>query len=381
MTDDAAAVHERVFTIDTHCDTATGPLARAGWDFGLRHEAAEDGSQVDLPRMRAGGVDAMVWAVYVTQAARTARGFARAHALAVRTCERVRAVVAAKANECVVVTTADEACAAKAAGKRAIFLSLENSYSLGREIAHVAKFRALGVRMIGLTHMLNNEVADASTDPRGEEWGGLSPLGRELVAECNRRGIVLDASHASDETLRQMLALSRSPVVLSHSGCRAVCDHPRNIGDALLRELAAAGGVIQINALPVAVVPDPRGEERTRAFAALLLSLAEKELTPDVEAWAEGEWHRLGRTWPNPVATLADFVRHVEHAVEIAGIDHVGIGCDFDGGGGVRGLNDVSDFPRLTAALLQRGWKEAEVAKVWGRNTLRVLGAAAAQAE
>lgn len=380
MTDEAAAMHERMFTIDTHCDTATGSLRREDWDFGASHAVADDGSQVDLPRMRAGGIDAMVFAVYVTQAARTRRGLALAHERAVRACERTQSVVAAHAGECALVTTADEAQTAKRKGKRAVFLSLENSYSLGRDAANVATFHGLGARMIGLTHMLNNDVADASTDPRGVEWGGLSPLGREVVSECNRLGIVLDASHASDAALRQMLALSRAPVVLSHSGCRAVCDHPRNIGDALLRELAAAGGVIQINALPVAVVPDPRGAERTAALSAMLLTLAEKELTPDVEAWAGGEWHRLEQALPNPVATLGDFVRHVEHAVEVAGIDHVGIGCDFDGGGGVRGLNEVSDYPALTAALVARGWDEASLAKLWGGNSLRVFRAAAAGA-
>lgn len=375
MSDAARLLHERLFTIDTHGDAPTTSLTRAGWDPGARHTKADDGSQWDLPRMREGGLDAAVLAVYVAQAARTPRGLALAHDLAVRTCEQTAAAIAARRDECVLARSADDAVQAKATGRRAIFLSIENSYSLGRDAAHVAKFQALGVRMLGLTHMLNNDVADSSTDPRGAEWGGLSPLGREMVAECNRLGVVLDASHASDGALRELLARSRAPVVLSHSGCRAVCDHPRNIDDALLRELAAADGVIQINALPVAAVADPCGLERTAAFSAMLLRLAEKELTPEVQAWAGGEWHRLDREWPNPPATLDDFVRHVEHAVEVAGIDHVGVGCDFDGGGGVRGLNDASEYPQLTAALLARGWTEAQLASVWGGNTLRVMRA------
>jgi len=135
---------------------------------------------------------------------------------------------------CELALTADDGLRLKAAGKRAIYLSIENSYSLGRDAGNVGKFFGMGVRMFGLTHMLNNDVADSSTDPRGPEWDGLSPLGREIVTECNRLGVVLDASHASDAVLRQLLESSRAPVILSHSGCRTVCDHPRNIGDDLL---------------------------------------------------------------------------------------------------------------------------------------------------
>jgi membrane dipeptidase len=225
--------------------------------------------------------------------------------------------------------------------------------------------------------MLNNDLADSSTDPRGTEWGGLSPLGREVVTRCNELGIVLDASHASDDALRDLLKHSRAPVVLSHSGCRAVCDHPRNVGDDLLRAVAAKEGVIQINALPIAVV-DTREDGRTQAFSDMLVKLGNSILTPDVLADAEKEWHRIEADYPNPPATLADYVQHITHAVDVAGIDHVGIGCDFDGGGGVKGLNDVSEYPNLTAALVAKGFSEPDLKKLWGENTLRVLRACAA---
>jgi membrane dipeptidase len=223
--------------------------------------------------------------------------------------------------------------------------------------------------------MLNNDVADSSTDPRGAEWRGLSSLGREIVAECNRLGVVLDASHASDAALRQLLELSRAPLVLSHSGCRAVCDHPRNIGDELLRALAAKGGVIQMNALPVALAYQPPNPARAVMIDAMLLKVGEAVLTPELRAWTSAEWDRIDAAYANPTATLEDFLRHLEHAVNIAGIDHVGIGCDFDGGGGVPELNEVSDYPNLTAALLARGWREEALAKLWGGNTLRVMRA------
>lgn len=372
---DLVALHRRLFTIDTHIDTPTASLMRAEWDFGAQHEFAADHSQCDLPRMESGSIDAMVFAVYSTQAARTPAGYAAAHNEAMKVFARTHEVLGRNARHCALALTAADALRLKSEGRRAIFLSIENSYSLGRELGSVAKFHRLGVRMLGLTHMLNNDLADSSTDPRGKEWNGLSPFGREVVAECNRLGIVLDASHASDEALYQLLEHSRTPVALSHSGCRAVCDHPRNIGDDLLRALAARGGVIQINALPVAVVPAPE-DGRTAALSAMLLKLADVVLTPDVLAEAGKEWHRIQTAYPNPPATLDDFIRHITHAVEVAGIDHVGIGCDFDGGGGVTGLNDVSEYPNLTAALLARGWTETDLAKLWGGNTLRLLNAA-----
>ena len=373
---ESAGLHTRLFKIDTHIDTPTASLMREGWDFGQAHNYAADGTQCDLPRMEAGGIDAMMFAVYSTQAARTPAGYAAVQDQALKVLARTHEILTQNAGRCALALTADDGPRLKAQGRRAIYLSIENSYSLGRDLGNARKFYDLGVRMLGLTHMLNNDLADSSTDPRGPEWGGLSPFGRAVVAECNRLGLVLDASHASDEALRDLLKRSESPVMLSHSGCRAVCDHPRNIGDDLLRALAAQGGVIQINALPVAVVPAPE-DGRTAALSAMLLKLGDSVLTSAVLAEAGQEWHRIEKAFPNPPATLDDYVRHIEHAVHVAGIDHVGIGCDFDGGGGLEGLRDVSEYPNLTRALLARGWSEEALAKLWGENLLRVMGAAA----
>lgn len=368
------------FAIDTHCDTPTASLARPGWDLGARHDWASDGSQVDIPRMTAGGVDAMVFAVYVGQASRSPEGLAMAHALARGHLERTHAALREHAASCGLALRADDALGLRAAGRKAIFLSLENAYSLGRDLGNVGVFHRLGVRMIGLTHMLHNDVADSSTDPRGPEWGGLSPLGRELVAECNRLGIVLDASHASDAALRDLLARSRAPVVLSHSGPRAVCDHPRNVDDDLLRALAAQGGVIHINALPISLVNAP-GNRRTQAVAEVLLEMSDQPPTPAQRAEEDRRCTAVCVHHPNPASSLDDVVRHIEHAVEVAGIDHVGIGFDLDGGGGgIPGLRDVADYTNVTAALRARGWRDPDLAKVWGENSLRVLRAAEALA-
>ncbi len=373
-----AAPAASFFTIDTHLDTPTASLSRPGWDFGARHDYTGDGTQCDLPRMVAGGLDAVVFAAYIGQSARTDAGHAVAHASVRKILERTRVVIAANARACGLALSADDALRLKAEGMRAIFLSIENSYSLGRDAAAVQEFYDLGVRMIGLTHMLNNEIADASTDSRGPEWGGLSPLGRAVVAECNRLGIVLDASHASDAALDQLIELSRTPVVLSHSGCRAVCDHPRNVGDDLLRRLAAQGGVIQINALPVAMRVQPDQAARTAALDAIMERFRDRVPTPEVRAEIGKAWDEYDLVFAHPTATTDDYVQHVLHAVKVAGVDHVGIGCDLDGGGGFEGMRAVSDYPGITQALRAVGLGDAELAKIWGANTLRVLRAAAA---
>lgn len=373
--DAVRAVHERCFTFDAHIDTPTASLMRPGWDFGARHTFEGDGTQCDLPRMRDGGVDALMFAVYTGQAARSPAGLAMAHDAALRCFDQIHATLRTHAAECGLAVTAADGPRLKAEGRRALYLSIENAYPLGRDAGNVEKFHRLGVRMLGLTHMLNNDVADSSTDPRGAEWGGLSPFGREVVAECNRLGIVLDASHASDDALRGLLEHSRAPVVLSHSDCTAVCDHPRNVGDDLLRALAAGGGVICINALAISMANAP-GNRRTQAIADVLVKFSGALPTPEKHAAEDRDCEAVCKVYPNPPVTLDDLVLHIEHAVAVAGIDHVGIGCDLDGGGGVfPGLRDVADYPRITQALLARGWNEADLRKLWGGNLLRVLQA------
>ena len=374
---DSSALHERLFTIDTHFDTPTASLPRAGWNLGERHAYAGDGTQCDLPRMVEGGLDAAVFAAYFMQAARSDEGHAVARTAVRGILEQTRAKVASNAAACGLALSAEDALRLKAEGRRAIFLSIENAYSLGRDLAAVREFYDLGVRMVGFTHMLNNAVADSSTDPLGAEWGGLSPFGRGLVAECNRLGIVVDGSHVSDAALVQMLEESRAPVILSHTGCRAVCDHPRNIGDELLRKLAAQGGVIQINGLAVAMTAQPDLAAKTAAVDRIMMRFRDKVLTPEVRGEVGQAWAEFERSYAPANATMDDYVRHVLHAVKIAGIDHVGIGCDLDGGGGFDGLREVSDYPAITRALRTHGLGDDALAKIWGGNTLRLFRAVA----
>jgi membrane dipeptidase len=269
---------------------------------------------------------------------------------------------------------ADDAERIAKSGKRIVFESIENSYPLGKDVTLLKRFYDLGVRMIGPVHFTNNDFADSATDPKGPEWHGLSPLGRQLVAEANRLGIILDASHASDETFDQMLALSSTPIVLSHSSDRAVFNHPRNIDDARMMKLAASGGVIQINSYSDYLIDTPDNPERDQAMRALGRKYGQfRDLAGEKLKAYMAERQQLEGRYPLPHATIDDFMAHMLHAIRLVGVDHVGVGLDLDGGGGVTGMEDVAGIPEITKRLLVAGYSEQDVAKIWGGNVLRVM--------
>jgi len=373
----AREVHQRLLVLDTHFDTAVH-LAVPGWSVLERRSWERDFTQVDYPRLMEGGVDGGFWTLFVNQGPRTPEGHARARDTALLIALRIREMVARHPAQFALATRADDAARIAAEGRQVVYLSMENGYPLGLDLSLIQTFRQLGVRMMGVVHTSNNELADSATDVKGPEWQGLSPLGREMVAECNRLGIVVDASHASDAALAQMLELSTAPIVLSHSGCKAVTDHPRNVPDELLRTLAAKGGVIQMNAFSAYVTSLPIIPERNRALQALYASFGGwREIDSDAKRIAFLEARReIDRRYPAPVATFDEFMAHVLHALRVAGVDHVGFSGDFDGGGGVADLMDVTGAPRITARLLAEGYTEADLAKFWGGNVLRVLRAA-----
>jgi membrane dipeptidase len=372
----AAALHQRLFTVDAHLDTPTFSLIHTGWDFGQRHDPAIDYSQIDLPRMREGGLKAAFFAVWLDQGPRTPVALRAACDRARRIILKTRETISRHAGMCELALSADDGPRIAATGRRAIYLSLENGYAIGKDLSLLTTYQQLGVRMAGITHWKNNDLDDSSTDEK-PEWNGLSPLGRDYVRECNRLGLVIDASHASDAALREVLAISRAPIVLSHSGCRALCDHVRNVDDDLLRKVAAHGGVIHLDAVANYVVKKSKDPAFAAAEEQFEKSYAGRELSDAEIAGQERAWQALlQRFFPVPHATLDDFVKHVVHAIEVAGIDHVGIGTDFDGGGRLAGLQDAGDYPKITLALLRRGYSEADIAKIWGGNTLRVLRAA-----
>jgi membrane dipeptidase len=370
VTPAARAVHERLLTIDTHLDTPAN-FARPGWDIMQRHDVAKDGSQVDYPRMVEGGLDGGLFAVYIAQNARTPEGRAAARDAGLKRAVEIHEMVAAHPNKFELVYTPEQARKVAAAGKRYVFISMENGVPFGQDLSLMKTFYDLGVRVASPVHFLNNDLGDSSTDPKGPEWHGLSPLGKQFVAEANRLGILIDESHASDEVLDQMLALSKAPIILTHSGCKAIYNHPRNIDDAHLRALAKAGGVIQINAYNAYMIDIPKNPERDAALAALQAKYGPGSRRNEADAAAE--YKAINDKYPVPHATFEDFLKHLQHAIEVAGIDHVGIGPDMDGGGGLVGFEDIVSYPKVTAALLAAGYSEADVQKVWGGNALRVM--------
>jgi membrane dipeptidase len=369
QTASAQQIHDSLLTLDTHLDTPAN-FHRPGWDMLERHSVA-DRSQVDYPRMVEGGLKGGFFAIYTPQGPRTPEGDRAARDAAIMRGVEIREMVARHGDQFELALRADDAAAIMARGKRIVFMSIENSYPIEGDLSLMSTFQAMGVRLIGPVHFRDNDLADSATDK--PEWHGLSPLGKQFVAEANRLGLVLDASHASDDVLDQMMALSKTPVILSHSGCKAVNDNPRNIDDAHLRALAASGGVIQINSLSSYLIATPPNPAREAAMAELMKKAQGAHLTPAQQAELEGEFAAIEAKYPEPKATFDDFMKHMLHALKVAGVDHVGIGADMDGGGGVVGMEDITGYPKITAALLAAGYTREDLAKIWGGNVLRVL--------
>ncbi|KRA60261.1 peptidase M19 [Caulobacter sp. Root655] len=372
----ARKIHEGLLTLDTHLDTPAN-FGRPGWDILDRHDALKDGSQIDYPRMVEGGLDGGFFAIYTPQGPRTPEATRAARDGALIRGVEIREMVAKHGDKFGLALKADDAATIAAQGKRVVYMSIENSYPIDGDVSLLSAFYALGVRISGLAHFKNNDIADSSTDK--PEWHGLSPLGKQFVAEANRLGVVLDGSHSSDDVLDQLIALSRTPVILTHSGCKAVFDHPRNIDDARLKALADSGGVIQVDAYSSYLIETPKNADREAAMGALMAKAgARSKMSEDQRAAFMAEYKAIEAKWPVPKATFADFMNHLNHALKVAGVDHVGIGIDFDGGGGVTGLNDASDYWKISQALLAEGYTKADLEKIWSGNVLRLLRAAEA---
>ena len=362
---DPAAVHQRILTLDTHLDTPVH-FDRPGWDFTQAHTFATDLSHVDVPRMREGGLDGGFFVVYTSQGELTPAGNAAAAAHAERRLSAIERVLRQHPDQLALATRAEDAARIARSGKRIVYLSVENSAPLGDGVTGLADWYRRGVRMAGPVHSRDNQFGDSATGQR--RWGGLSPLGRQWVTEMNRLGLIVDGSHSSDETLRQMMELSQTPVILSHSGFKAIFDHRRNVDDALAREVAAQGGVIQVNSVFLSRF------NNSPARAPLYDRLDEIEtLTPEQQRELAAQWAALDRTERVNEGDFDLFMRALKHCLDVVGVDHCGIGADWDGGGGVAGLDDVTALPRITAQLLAWGYSEADVAKIWSGNVLRVM--------
>ena len=371
----ATALHTNAIVLDTHLDTPM-LFARPDWRIGDRHSFDADFSQVDYPRMVEGGLDGGFWVIYTPQGERTAAGNRAARDFGLKRLVEIREMVAANADRFEIALSADDAARIKKAGKRIVYISMENASPLASDPSLLGAYYDLGLRMLGLVHSSNDDFADSSTNPGGPEFNGLSDKGRALVAEANRLGLIIDLSHASNAVFDQVVELSKTPVVLSHTASAALNAHPRNIDDARLRKLAATGGVIQVNSVNQFLIKVPDNAERDaevdRFFAMIEDGAA---LSAERRKQAMQLYREIEAKYPTPKATFEDYMKHMLHILEVAGPEHVGLGADWDGGGGVSGMIDVTSLPKITERLLREGYSEDQVRGVLGGNLLRVMRA------
>jgi membrane dipeptidase len=390
----ARAIHERVIIIDSHVDFSPHHL------LGQPNYTQRLESQFNLPKMSEGGVDALFFVVYVGQTRESQNpdalkqaGYQRAYNSAVEKFEAVRRFVQEIAPETIdLALTPGDLRQMHARGKKAALIGVENGYPIGDDINRVREFHGRGARYLSLAHNGHNQLSDSHTGERdGWKWNGLSLLGRQVIAEMNRLGIMVDVSHASKQSMLQTAALSQAPVIASHSAARALCDVSRNLDDEQLLAVKNTGGVVQVVAyggfVKTAKADSP---ERTAALAALraefnlpnpavsrqraALNDAVARLPAAQRAAFDEKLAAIDNELPgDPPATIEDFIDHIDYAVKLMGIDHVGIASDFDGGGGLTGWEDASATFNVTLELVRRGYDDAQIEKLWAGNLLRVM--------
>jgi len=365
----AERMHDDILSVDTHCDTPMRYF-RGGFDPGVRN----DKGCVDFPRMKEGRLDAEFFAIFIGQGPRTPEAYEREHGRTLAIFDSVRASVARNQGIAGIALDPDDALRLKAEGKVAIFMGIENGYPVGTDISKISQYYDLGARYITLCHSSNNDICDSSSDKGGPEHNGLSAFGEEVVREMNRVGIIVDVSHISDESFYDVLAITKAPVIASHSSCRALCESPRNLNDDMLQALKKNGGVIQICILSDYLrqpVPNPEYDAKVRELRDKWRNIGQ-ELTEEQQ---EQRWEELSKLRSEYVrlATIEDAVNHIQHVIDVIGIDYVGIGSDFDGGGSIEGCTDVSMMKNITKEMIRRGYSRDDIAKIWGGNFMRVM--------
>ena len=357
----ARAVHDRVLTLDTHDDIDLDTFQPA-CNYTQRLT-----TQVNLPKMTEGGLDAAFFIVYTGQGPLTEAGYTDAYRQAVEKFDAVHRLTEqiAPSQIGLALTPADVRRIA-ASGRKVAVIGIENGYPIGTDVGRVAEFHARGGRYLSLAHNGHNQLSDSNT---GEAAGdapnqGISPLGRQVIAEMNRLGMMVDVSHPSKASMLQAVQLSKAPIIASHSAVRTLANHSRNLDDEQLLALKKNGGVVQVVAFSAYIKTEP--PEQTRARQAAQAVQKESGACPLEGATAAAAPPVL------PRATVKDFVDHIDYAVKLIGIDHVGISSDFDGGGGIDGWNSASETFNVTLELVRRGYGEDDIAKLWGGNLLRV---------
>ena len=377
----ALDIHNRVLTLDTHADTPLR-MIQPGFDMSERHDPRETGSKVDYPRMIEGGLDAIFFAAFVAQDIRDDDGHSRAKNLCLQMIDSIVTSTERNSDLVGLALNPEDAYSLENEGKRAIYMGIENGYPVGNDLSNIALFFERGIRYITLVHSSNNDLADSATDPNGSEHGGLSDFGSEVVKEMNRLGIMVDVSHGNDSLFYDAISLSKAPIIASHSNARAVTNHDRNMSDEMLKLIAKNGGVVQLTMLADYLREVPPNIERDSAIAALRANMKQfDEMTQEEQRLARNAYQEINVQYPTLAATVEHVADHIDHIIKIAGIDHVGIGCDFDGGGGIEGVFDASEVMNITIELVRRGYNENQIEKIWGGNLIRVFKEVQAVAE
>lgn len=390
MEEKAQAIHDRVMTVDTHVDINVRNFTDS------INYTQELQTQVNLPKMEAGGLDVAWFIVYTGQDTLTESGYEKAQANAMSKFEAIHKLCEEIAPDRIgLATNAAQAREIYNSGKKVAMIGVENAYPMGTDLSNIEKYYDLGARYVSLAHNGHSQFSDSNTGEADDIWlhNGLSELGKEAVKEMNRVGIMIDISHPSREAVMQMLALSKAPIIASHSSARALCDHSRNLDDAQLRALKENGGVVQAVALDGYI-----NKEKSAARDAYMKTIMTEVADSLGVAWydrsqfrelSEAEQEAFIAVIPKvtsisnslvekradapPAVDVSDFIDHIDYMVELIGIDHVGISSDFDGGGGIEGWSDASETFNVTLELVRRGYSEADIAKLWGGNLLRVL--------
>ena len=359
-------LHFNSIVVDTHDDT-TQRLLDPKFDFGARHT---DGS-VDIPRMRDGGMDAIFFSIWIPGTVTGPAAVRRA----LQQIAAVRETVARHPNDLVLCTTAEEVRSATAAKKIAALIGVEGGHMINSSLANLDQFYTLGVRYMTLTHTANTEWADSSGDKPAHD--GLTPFGKQVIAEMNKLGMMVDISHVADKTFYDVLAVSQAPVIASHSSCRALCSAPRNMTDDMIKALAAKGGVIQINYHVGFLSQKFQDASKANPELGKQIEAESKKRCAGNEACELIEADKITREYVAqgklPRVEWTEIIAHIDHAVKLVGADHVGLGSDFDGADMPYGMEDASHLPQITNALLAKGYSPADIQKILGGNTLRLM--------
>jgi len=366
VSDQAKKLQSSSIVIDTHDDT-TQRLLDPKFDLSVRHS---DGN-IDIPRMKEGGLSAIFFSIWIPSKILGPEAVKKA----LDQIDAVRELVRKNPNDLILATSAADIREAKQQHKIAVLMGVEGGHMMGNDLSVLRTFAALGVRYMTLTHMDNNEWADSSTDKPAHN--GLTDFGKDVIREMNRLGIIVDIAHVSDKTFYDALETSKAPIFSSHSSCRAICQAPRNMTDDMIRDLAKHGGVIQINYHVGFLSQEFRDYEKAHPETEKEITEEVKKRCGDNEACKLTTGDQVVRDFMQagklPKVDWTVIVDHIDHAVKIAGADHVGLGSDFDGAVMPLGMQDVSHIPQITDALLKKGYSESDIRKILGENTLRVL--------